>query len=249
MRPSLGSVLLAALIAGLLAGLASGIFHLLATEPVIQRAIDIEETLSRAAGEAAGPEVVSRPVQRIGLIIGFLVYGAAWGLIFGLVYWLLLRLISAQRLPWDVLVLALAGYWTLGIFPHLKYPANPPGVGDPETIGYRQGLYLGFLALSLLGTLLATLVYRGLGGSGQRRFAVRVPLVTLIYLVYAAAIWVLLPDNPDPVRMPMDLVARFRWFSLAGITVFWSALGVTFLVLVGCRDRPSGRPHTRRGFA
>lgn len=236
MRWSLGSVLSIALIAGLLAGLASGIFHLLATEPVIQQAIDIEEMLSQAAGEPVGPEVVSRPVQRIGLIIGFLVYGAAWGLIFGLVYWFLSRLTSVRNLPWDVFVLALTGYWTLGIFPHLKYPANPPGVGDPETIAYRQGLYFGFLALSLLGTLLVTLVYQNLGRLGGRQQSVRVPLVAIIYLAYAAAIWVLLPDNPDPIRMPLDLVARFRWLSLAGISIFWSALGSAFLVLAGRRQ-------------
>ena len=39
----------------------------------------------------------------------------------------------------------------MAIFPFLKYPANPPGVGEPESIGYRQTLYVGFIALAVLG--------------------------------------------------------------------------------------------------
>ena len=232
-RRSFGSVLFAALIAGVLAGLAVGIFHLIGTEPVIQQAIDLEDMLSQAAGQPSGPELVSRSAQRIGLIIGFLLYGAVWGLIFGLIYWFLRGRMSGRHARRQTLGLALVGYWVLGIFPLLKYPANPPGVGDPATIGYRQGLYFSFLALSLIGALLVSLVYRDLGRVGQswQRPSVRVPIVAIFSLMYAGALTLLMPDNPDPVPMPPQLVARFRWLSMAGITVFWLVLGGTFVLL------------------
>lgn len=37
--------------------------------------------------------------------------------------------------------LALGAFVALVIVPNIKYPANPPAVGDPETIGTRTGLF------------------------------------------------------------------------------------------------------------
>lgn len=230
MQPSFRRVLVGALLASLLAGLVAGLFHLLATEPVIQHAIDLEEALRHAAGEPEGPEMVSRPVQRIGLIVGFLLYGLTWGLFFSIGYWLLSFLFGGSRVGLRVAGLSVAAYWALGVFPQLKYPANPPGVGDPETIGYRQGMYVGLLALSALSVLLCTLVYRDVGRFRHewRQPAIRLPIAAGLYLILALALLFLLPNNPDPIRMPMDVVMQFRWLSLAGITVFWLVLGATF---------------------
>lgn len=234
---SLRTILSAALLAGLLAGLVVGIFHLIATEPVLQRAIDIEELHRQAAGTPAEPGIVSRSAQHIGLIAGFLLYGVTWGAMFGLVYWCLAGRASGGRTLRHGLGLALVGYWTLGIFPQLKYPANPPGVGEAATIGYRQSLYFTFLGLSVLGAVLAALVYRDLGRLGRawHRPWVRVPLVAILYALYATAAGVLLPDHSDPVLMPPALVTQFRWLSVAGITVFWLMLGGTFVLLEGRR--------------
>ena len=239
-RPSLGAVVGAALVAGLLAGLAVGLFHFFATEPVIQQAIDLEEALAQAGHAGSAPEVVGRPAQRFGLILGFLVYGLCWGLLFGLAAWFLARL-SGQRWLLRAVGLALVGYWAFGIFPQLKYPANPPGVGDPETIGYRQGLYFGFLALSCLTVLLAAVVYRDLGRLGGRwaRPTVRAPLVAGLYLIAVLVLAGLLPGNPDPVPLPPDLVTAFRWLTLAGVTLFWLVLGATFAALAGRAGRPA----------
>lgn len=229
-QSSFRGVLVGALLAGLLAGLVAGFFHLLATEPVIQHAIDLESALRQAAGEPEGPEMVSRPVQRAGLIAGFLLYGLTWGLFFSLGYLLLSYLFGGSRLALRVAGLSAVGHWALGVFPQLKYPANPPGVGDPETIGYRQGLYVGLLALSVLSLLLCTLVYRDIGRFRREwcQPAIRLPIAVGLYLILALTLLFLLPNNPDPIRMPMDVVMQFRWLSLAGITVFWLVLGVTF---------------------
>ncbi len=229
-HPSFRHVFVGALLAGLLGGLVAGLFHLLATEPVVQHAIDLESALRQAAGEPEGPEMVSRPMQHVGLIVGFLLYGLTWGLFFGLGYWLLSYLFSGSRLVLRVAGLSIAAYWALGVLPQLKYPANPPGVGDPETIGYRQGLYVGLLALSVLSVLLCTIVYRDMGRLRRewRQPAIRLSIAGGLYLILALALLFLLPNNPDPIRMPMDVVMQFRWLSLAGITVFWLVLGATF---------------------
>jgi len=33
--------------------------------------------------------------------------------------------------------------------PNVKYPANPPSIGDPESIGFRTGLFFLMIVLSL----------------------------------------------------------------------------------------------------
>lgn len=233
-QPSLRSILLAALLAGVLGGLVVGLFHLWATEPILQQAIDIEHLQRQINGPAAELEMVSRSVQHIGLIVGFLLYGIVWGGLFGLVYWF----VAGRSTGWHPirqgLGLALTGYWTLGIFPQLKYPANPPGVGEATTISYRQELYFTFLGLSLLGAALAVVMYRDLGRvrGVARRPMVRIALVTLAYALYAATVSLLLPENPDPVSMPRALVTQFRWLSVTGITVFWLVLGASFVLLL-----------------
>jgi len=238
----LGAVLSVGVVAGLLAGFAAGVFHSLATEPVVQRAIDLEGGLRSAAGEPNREQLVSRRVQRVGMIVGFLVFGAAWGTLFGLAYWLVPGEAVGAHPRIRALGLALVGYWTLGGFPHFKYPANPPGVGNPETVGSRQGFYFAFLALSVIGALLGAMAYRHLGrlGRGWQRPRVRGSLVGVLYAVYAGAMSVFLPNSPDPVRMAPELVAEFRWLSLVGVSIFWAGLAGAFVLFAPCWIAPTG---------
>lgn len=231
---ALGPVLAAALLAGLLAGLFAAAFHQLATEPVLQRAIDLEEVLKKASGEAAEPEVFSRSVQGIGLFIGYLLYGIGWGALFGVVSCLLLLLTRTSLSVKQGLGLLVVSCWTVGIFPQLKYPANPPGVGEPATIGFRQELYVGILLLSILGTLLAAIAYQALGkaSKGWQRPRVRIPLVAGFYLLYIGTVYVCLPNNPDLVQLPSNLMVSFRGLSVVGVLLFWLALGSFFILLL-----------------
>jgi hypothetical protein len=219
---SLGSVLKAAVVAGLVAGAAAAGFHSLLTEPVIDRAIEMEERLGLAQGEAVKkPPLVSRSAQRWGLVLGLLLYGAVWGLLFGLVF----RLVESWLPSWNPvgrgLFLALLAGWSVAIFPFLKYPASPPGAGDPETVWRRQALYFGFIALTVVGTALAGWLRVRTG-----RFA-----VCVLYGVFLAAVYLAMPANPDPVRMPAHLVWTFRGLSLAGLILFWGVLGWAFGLL------------------
>ncbi|MGH2667956.1 MAG: CbtA family protein [bacterium] len=219
------------LLAGLMAGLAAGLFHSLASEPLIEQALGYE-----AAG---GAEVFSRGVQRGGLVAATALYGVALGGIFGLVYHLLARQAPAHRRDrapahrrdsaWHrSIALALAGFATFFLVPFLKYPANPPGVGDPSTIGSRTSMYVAMLAIALLASLGAW--------AGARRLAALAPhrrhlLVGAVYIAAVGAAYGLLPANPDPVGIPAQLLWSFRTASAAGQALLWSTLGAAFGLL------------------
>ena len=235
---SFSTVLIAAVVAGLIAGLVTAGFHAVATEPVIDQAIQLEVAAHTAAAVAATePPVVSRDVQRAGIFLGYVLYGISLALFFSIAYRML-----ATRLPVEgwlrqggpaqrgVLLAGLA-YWSVGLLPFLKYPASLPGVGDPETIGYRQGLYLIFLAASIIATALAM----GLGGrigSALGSIAARWTARGVLALLFGAALIALMPANPDQGSMPVALVEQFRALSLIGITIFWTvfAAGIAWML-------------------
>ncbi|MGH2521342.1 MAG: CbtA family protein [Anaerolineales bacterium] len=223
MKPlPIGATLKAALIAGVIASLLTAAFHFVITEPVIDQAIALEEQLSGADQTGVDHEapIVSRETQRVGLVIGYLLYGLSWASLFGAVYYLAQGWLPGSEAWRRGLTLALLGYWAVALLPFLKYPANPPGVGDPATIGYRQNLYLGLLALAVMGAVLAVAIYH--------RFDKRW-LPTLACLgVFSAIVYLAMPANPDAVQMPGEIVGPFRVLSLAGLTLFWAALGIGF---------------------
>ena len=216
------AVLKSALLAGLIAGAAAAGFHFFFTEPLIDRAIEIEEVLGQAKGEAPKEPVVSRRAQKAGLVLGFLLYGGVWGLLFGVI----LYLSRGWFPPWSDsrfgLTLVAALGWSAAILPFLKYPANPPGVGDPETIGTRQLLFLSVLALSVIGTFV---FFRLLSLPRLRRNWIW-PVGG--YILYLLAVYLLLPGNPDAVDMPPDIVWKFRALSLTGLLLFWGVLAGVF---------------------
>jgi hypothetical protein len=213
-----------AIAAGLIGGAIASAFHGLFTEPVIDRAIAAEE--QRAAvqsGHHSEEPVVSRRGQKIGLVVGLLLYGATWGLLIGLA----LHATRGWTPPtWSLgrrgaFLAGLLG-WSVAIFPFLKYPANPPGAGEPESIGYRQSLYIGFIALAVLGLALATALRRRTGGwLAPAGF----------YLVWAVAIYVLMPPNPDPINLSEAIVRPFRARSLTGLVILWAALSASLALL------------------
>jgi hypothetical protein len=84
--PSFGTILKAAILAGLLAGLTAAVFHLFATEPVIESAIALEEQHEADHGMPMEEPVVSRSVQRGGLVVGFIAYGLIWSTLFAVIY-------------------------------------------------------------------------------------------------------------------------------------------------------------------
>lgn len=211
-------VVLTAALAGLIAGLSVAIYHFWATEPIIEQAITLEAFAHpEEAGEAP---MVSRDAQRVGLFVASALYGVTWGLFLSVFYE------AARRWrpnfgAWQLAaVLSVASCWALALFPFLKYPANPPGVGDAATITYRQELYIAALVLSILGTGLALVA-----ANGSRR---RWPWAIGALIVFDAVAYALLPPNPDAIAVPLDLLQAFRVRSLLGLGLFWIVLGALF---------------------
>jgi len=229
---ALGAVLRPAIIAGLVAGLLASVFHQVLTEPVIDRAIAAEEARAAAqpgqSGHGHDEPVVSRGGQKVGLVVGLLLYGLIWGLLVGVGLhatrgWVPSRWNLGRR---GLVVAGLAG-WSVALFPFLKYPANPPGVGEPETIGYRQTLYLGFIVLAVLGLALAVALGRRATARGAGGWIAPVAF----YAVWAVGIYALMPPNPDPVQLSETIVRPFRALSLTGLVVFWGAFALVLAYL------------------
>jgi predicted cobalt transporter CbtA len=134
-----------------------------------------------------------------------------------------------------------AAFWAVGFVPFLKYPANPPGVGEPDTIAYRQMLYLAILALSAVGTVAAIAAGHVIGRSHASSLWRWLPAIGLA-LIVGAVLYAAMPANPDPVRLPAELIQGFRIRSLAGMALFWAVFGVAFAVLAGRASAPLTRP-------
>jgi hypothetical protein len=245
---TLGSVLKAAVVAGLIAGAMTAGFHTLLLEPLIERAIGLEEQTSHPPGHAVQEPLIDRPRQRWGLVLGFVIYGGIWGVLFGLVAYGVQTVRPATTARFGFALALLVG-WSVAILPFLKYPANPPGVGEAATIAYRQGLYLGFLGLSVVGTAAAAAVHYWLQHSPRfvptGRTPVHVAMVLAAYVIYVTGVYLVMPANRDPVKLPAELVWWFRVVALLGLILFWVALGGGFVWLL--REAPTPSP-VRRGL-
>jgi hypothetical protein len=130
------------LIRGMLVGLGAGIlafaFAKIFGEPQVDLAIAFEAKMDAAMNMPGGPEIVSRGVQStIGLLTGVLTYGAAFGGLFALVFAYAYGRIGNLGPRATSAVLAIIGFIVIVLVPDLKYPANPPSVGHPDSIGFR----------------------------------------------------------------------------------------------------------------
>jgi hypothetical protein len=217
------SLLRRGLVAGLLAGVVAGLFYLIVGEPVIQQALHYESAGS--SGHAV--EVFSRGTQRVGLVAGVVLYGTAMGGVFGFLY-ALLEPRFAGGPAWDhSLKLAAAAFASAWLVPFLKYPSNPPGVGDPATGAERTRLYLAMVALSLAASVGAWLLSRNLAGRGVPR-APRQLAVGAAYLTVILAAYALLPEVRPESSVPAALLWDARKVSAGGQALLWLALGVSF---------------------
>lgn len=218
--------------AGLLAGLLAGLFAFLLGEPSVDGAIQIEEAAAEQQGEEVqhGEEIFSRSTQKIGLFFATGLFGVTAGGLFGMTYAYFRGRLAAGS-EWSR-SLSLAGAVFAGAFliPFVKYPANPPAVGDPATIGDRTASYLAMVALSLIVVLAAWYAARRLRERGTdtpvRQLAVGLGLVVAVGTLFLA-----LPAAPDPGGFPSGLLWSFRLSSLGTQLVFWTGLGVVFGLL------------------
>jgi hypothetical protein len=219
-------------------------FLRLAGEPAVDRAIAFETAMdeakaqakkdeARAKGiempaEADEPELVSRPVQAgVGLLTGVAVYNVAFGGLFALVFALAYGRMGDFGPRTTSALLAVSGLIAVYIVPNLKYPANPPSVGNPETIGMRTGLYFAMIAISLAAMIAAWMARNRLvaryGGWNAALLA------GAGYLVVVVLVAIALPSvNEVPEAFPAVVLWQFRMASLGAQAIMWATIGLGF---------------------
>jgi hypothetical protein len=204
--------------AGAGAGLLTSVAAYLWLEPVLSRAIALE-------GPSDGEGPVSRETQKLlGMPAGFLLVGLALGLLFAAVY----RALPAAGTAWQrSTALAAGGFVALALIPQLRYPANPPGVGDPDTIAGRTGSYLLAVALGVAVVAGCALALRRLRVTGLPP-AVRHTSVAALSVLVVGVGYALLPDSGDAVDAPAALVYDFRIRSLGLLALLYALLGALF---------------------
>jgi predicted cobalt transporter CbtA len=137
------------------------------------------------------------------------------------------RLVSPGTRPWTMsLLVAAGGFVAVFALPFLRYPANPPGVGDPETIGARTALWLAAIFVAMASLALAVLARRRLAARGASRPVQDLAFAGVVVLGLAALF--LLPPNTDPVGTDAGLLWTFRMLSVATQAVLWGSLGAVF---------------------
>jgi len=220
------------LLAGLLAGFAAFLVAYEVGEPHVERAIALEEAAADHGHSEADEPVVSRDTQRTwGLLTGSLGVGTALGGLVGLVSAGVVGRIGRLSPGQSTALVALVGFVAVGLVPFLKYPANPPAVGNPDTIGERTGYYFAFLLLSVVVAVAASLVAARLRPRFGTYAAVLAGAGTYLVTMVAAA--VLMPTVNELGTFPADTLWSFRLASLLTLATLWGCIGVALVGLVG----------------
>jgi hypothetical protein len=220
------------LVRGMLTGLAGAVLALIFAwtfgESQIEHAITFEGRMAQAAGETPQPEVVSRTVQStLGLAAGIGLFGVAFGGVFAVAFGFAYGRIGRFGPRATAGMVALGAFVTVEAVPFLKYPANPPSVGDPASLGQRTTLYWAVILIAIVAAIGAVLF--------GRRFA---PLLgnwnaTLLaagaFLGGVAIIYTALPTVDEvPRDFPAVVLWRFRIASLGIHAILWTTIGLLF---------------------
>jgi len=242
------SLLIRGMLAGVVAGVLAFAFAHYWGEPEIEYAIGLEEQMTQAVHaqqHAAGAahehdatatheheeELVSRRVQSgLGLLTAVVIYGAGIGGLFAIVFAFAYGRVGRLGVGATAGLLAAGGFVSVALVPFLKYPATPPAVGSPETIGTRTALFLVLVAISIIALVAAVELARRMAG----RFGVwaSVGSGAAVFVVVIALAQLLLPDVREiPEGFAADMLWRFRLASLGMQLLMWATLGAVFSLL------------------
>lgn len=253
------------LVRGLLAGLVAGVLSFgvayLVGEPPVAAAISFEEqhdaaephdaTADQMTADPADAaehshgdeeEVVSRANQSTwGLLTATVVFGTALGGIVGLAAAFAVGRLGRLSPRASSAVVAAIGFVAVYFVPYLKYPPNPPAVGDPDTIGERSAWYFSMLAISVVAAVLAVVVARRLTprwGTWNAWLAAAAGYLVVVVLVAR-----LLPIIDEvPADFSADLLWRFRIASLTVQATLWAVIGLGLATWIGLVTRGSADP-------
>lgn len=223
-----GNLLLRGMLAGVLAGLLAFGFARIFGEPQVDRAIAFEDQMSRSKGAAPEPELVSRETQAgLGLFTSVIVFSAAVGGLFSLVFAFIYGRVGRLGPRATAALLALGGFVAIALVPDLKYPANPPSVGNPETIGLRTELFFVMLVISVAALVLAVaLALRLSARYGAWNATV---IAGSAFVVVIAIVQYVLPEiNEVPEQFSAVILWCFRIAALGMHVVLWTTIGLLF---------------------
>ena len=219
--------LILVLVSGCFAGMIHGLANLAIVEPYLDDAIGIENQNLFASGEEVdSPQFWVeydnyRYWQKGGQILAGAILGTSLGALFGIVFVFSKNALPGSSNARKAIFLSGIMWFTIYFIPFLKYPANPPTVGDTETVVLRGILYLAFIAISGFGAVGFYQLYKRL--QKNKKF-----VAYLGYAVFMSTVFIIMPQNPDEITAPMDLVNGFRIMSVFAVSIFWIALGIIF---------------------
>jgi hypothetical protein len=233
----ISKLLVRGMLAGLIAGVAAFGFARLVGEPQIDAAIEREAVHSHE--HDGQPVVVSRALQKsVGLATATIVYGVAIGGLFALAFALAHGRIATCSARATAAVLGLIGLVSIHVAPGIKYPANPPGLGDADTVARRTALYVLLLAISVVGAIAAVLargrLARRIGGWDATVVA------AIGYVALIAVCTIVFPTVQEHASMdfPAALLWRFRMASFGLQLVTWAGIALGFGALAERLYRP-----------
>lgn len=209
---------------GVIAGIILAFLNLGIVEPTIDKAIALEVQKQVSAGENVNmSELIDyRYWQKAGAFAGGAIYGAGLAALFGVIFVFARNKLPGKNNKQKAMFLAGIMWFVLFLMVALKYPANPPAVGDPETIYYRETLYIGYIMISGLAALGMSVIWIKTGINSKKR------IIPLMYAAIMVTAYVIMPPNPDKIEISMDLIQTFRVLTAITIGVFWGILGIMF---------------------
>ncbi|MDC0036070.1 CbtA family protein [Nitrosopumilus sp.] len=213
------------LISGALAGLVHGTVNFAIVEPYLDQAIGLENESLFASGEAEDTlefwaEYESYRIwQKSGQVLAGVILGLAMGSLFGIVFALSKNSLPGKNDISKAVILSGIMWLALYLIPFLKYPANPPTVGDAETVVLRMMLYVTFIIISGVAVV-------GFYKLSKKLNSNKKYLALVGYAGFMMLLFVVMPDNPDEITAPMNLVNEFRFVSVLGVSSFWVCVGI-----------------------
>jgi predicted cobalt transporter CbtA len=209
---------------GVIAGIILALLNLGIVEPTIDKAIALEVQKQVSSGENVNmSELIDyRYWQKAGAFAGGAIYGAGLASLFGVIFVFARNKLPGKNNKQKAIFLAGIMWFVLFLMVALKYPANPPAVGDPETIYYREILYVAYIMISGIAALGLAVIWIRTSMNSKRI------IIPLIYAAIMVTAFVVMPSNPDKIEISMDLIQTFRILSAITIGVFWGILGIIF---------------------
>lgn len=233
------------MLAGILAALLATLFARAVAEPQVDHAIAFEashEAQEHAHHDRHGHdedegEIVSRATQKgLGLFTAMTLYSAAIGGIFSQLFAYAYGRLARVGPRTLAAMLAMLAFLVIAVVPALKYPPNPPAVGQPDTIQIRTAAYFAMLLASVVATIVAfrvkAMLAERLGGFD----AVLAGVAAFIVVILIAG--ALLPGFDEvPADFPAALLWRFRLSALGIQALLWATIGLSFGLMAERRLR------------